>query len=767
VHTRTNSSHRPAIRAGALAAVRRLVTLLVTMAVLVGGFAVSALGAGGLVVTPASGGSSINDTTGGPSGSYTTLGNIVLDESASGQIGLGTLVVTTPSGFDWRTTAVTVAQSGASGSNSILLSANPSSCTTTATSVSVTPTTSSITVRVCRASGHSAKLTFSGLAVRPTTQTPLASGNIYLDSSSTSTVSDVTKGPSGTNLGSLAMVPTAATSLRVAGLPSPFTTNSSASVTVTALDAAGNTATGYRGTVGFASSDGAAVLPANYAFTAADAGVHAFAGGVTLKTVGTQSVTATDTVSSSITGSAALQVVPAAAATVTVSLAPDSLVADGTSTAAVTATVTDAYGNHRAGDTVSLASSGDAAISSVTDNGDGTYGATITASTTPGDETITATDGAAAGTATLHELTPLSVASVSPASRGQGANGGPWGQSITVTGAGFVAGSSADFGAGVTTKFTTFVDAEHLTAHVVVAGDATPGSRDVTVSNPGGRSASCAGCFTVNAGPSLASVSPSGIGAGGARKVTFTGANFDASTRVTFPGSGVAVTSVTLVDAEHLSVGISTAASATPGPRDVVVTNGDAGSATCAGCLTVTAAPTVTTLTPNALGPGALKTVTVDGSNFASGAKVSFAASGVAATAVTFVSDTRLTITVSVASNAAAGPRAVTVTNPDLGKGSCSACFSVSPGPAVTSVSPGTLARGSSQTVTVNGANFASNASLSLGAGISVTAVTVADASRITATVTVASTAAVGPRTVTVTNPDGGKVSATGYLSVS
>jgi len=41
-------------------------------------------------------------------------------------------------------------------------------------------------------------------------------------------------------------------------------------------------------------------LPANYTFTAADNGVHTFS--ATLKTTGLQSLFATDTVTSSITG---------------------------------------------------------------------------------------------------------------------------------------------------------------------------------------------------------------------------------------------------------------------------------------------------------------------------------------------------------------------------------------------------------------------------------------------------------------------------------
>src|SRR5207244_359796 len=88
---------------------------------------------------------------------------------------------------------------------------------------------------------------------------------------------------------------------------SPFT------ITVTAQDANNNVLTGYTGTVHFTSSDGQAVLPANYTFNSGDAGVHMFTNGVTLKTAGSQSVTATDTVTSSITGNLGVSVSPALA----------------------------------------------------------------------------------------------------------------------------------------------------------------------------------------------------------------------------------------------------------------------------------------------------------------------------------------------------------------------------------------------------------------------------------------------------------------------
>src|SRR5207244_348685 len=79
--------------------------------------------------------------------------------------------------------------------------------------------------------------------------------------------------------------------------PASTTAGSSFSFTVTAKDAFNNTATGYTGTVHFSSGDAQAVLPANGTLTN---GLGSFS--ATLKTAGNQTLTATDTVSSSVTG---------------------------------------------------------------------------------------------------------------------------------------------------------------------------------------------------------------------------------------------------------------------------------------------------------------------------------------------------------------------------------------------------------------------------------------------------------------------------------
>jgi hypothetical protein len=92
----------------------------------------------------------------------------------------------------------------------------------------------------------------------------------------------------------LAVDPGAAAALILEGISDPASAGVAYALTVTARDAFGNTATGYTGTVQFSSSDPVAVLPAAYEFLGEDAGVRTFSGGVTFKTVGAQSLIASD-----------------------------------------------------------------------------------------------------------------------------------------------------------------------------------------------------------------------------------------------------------------------------------------------------------------------------------------------------------------------------------------------------------------------------------------------------------------------------------------
>jgi CSLREA domain-containing protein len=108
-------------------------------------------------------------------------------------------------------------------------------------------------------------------------------------------------------LGAITVAPAAATTLVVAGYPLPTAVGTNGNFTVTAVDAFGNTATGYRGTLHFTSSDSQAVLPANTTLTA---GVGNFT--AAFNTAGTQTLTATDAATPTLRGTESGIVVSAA-----------------------------------------------------------------------------------------------------------------------------------------------------------------------------------------------------------------------------------------------------------------------------------------------------------------------------------------------------------------------------------------------------------------------------------------------------------------------
>ena len=239
----------------------------------------------------------------------------------------------------------------------------------------------------------------------------------------------------------------------VSAIPSPYVAGATHSATVTAKDAAGNPAAGYRGTVRFTSTDPAAVLPAAYTFTGADGGTHTFS--VTLRTAGTRSVTATDTVTPSITGSQnAIVVNPGSATQLTVSGLPSPYRAG--SAQSLTVTAKDAYGNTATGytGTVHLTSSDSAAVlpaDYIFTSGDaGTHTFSVTLKTCD-TQSVTATDTATASiTGSQHNITVVNypAATYVPTSPRRVLDSRPTGSGHTNI------GLAGKFTAGVVRKFS-------------------------------------------------------------------------------------------------------------------------------------------------------------------------------------------------------------------------------------------------------------------------------------------------------------------------
>jgi sugar lactone lactonase YvrE len=200
--------------------------------------------------------------------------------------------------------------------------------------------------------------------------------------------------PSGVRMFNLPTNGGPAATLSISGFPSATNAGTTATFTVTALDANAQIATGYRGTVYFASSDAQAALPAGYTFTAADAGVHTFT--ATFKTAGSQAIYGKDINTPSINGAeTGIGVYPAAVASYRIS-APASPQASGYAFN-ITVSPVDAYNNTVTNytGTVHFTSSDSAAILppnytfTPSDNGVHSFSVNLQ---TAGNLTITATD---------------------------------------------------------------------------------------------------------------------------------------------------------------------------------------------------------------------------------------------------------------------------------------------------------------------------------------------------------------------------------------
>jgi Invasin, domain 3/FG-GAP repeat len=139
-----------------------------------------------------------------------------------------------------------------------------------------------------------------------------------------------------------------------------------------------------------------------------------------------------------------------AATKLSLGLSPSSIAADGSSTSVATATVTDASGDRATAENVTFSASDPGVkIGAVTNNGNGTYSATLTSSTSAGAVTITATDTSAAptvvGEATLTE-TSTSSGGGSGGSGGSGGGGSGGGGGLGGSGGG--SGGSGGGGSG-------------------------------------------------------------------------------------------------------------------------------------------------------------------------------------------------------------------------------------------------------------------------------------------------------------------------------
>jgi hypothetical protein len=327
-------------------------------------------------------------------------------------------------------------------------------------------------------------------------------------------------------------------------------------------------------------------------------------------------------------------------------------------------------------------------------------------------------------------IAPPAITNVSP-NNGPAAGGTP----VTITGTNFAPGATLTFGTAAATNVVV-ASATQITA-TTPAG--TAGAVTVKVTNPSGLSGSLTNGFTYGP-PTVSSISPNNGPIAGGTAVTITGTRFIAGATVTF--GTTAATNVVVVSATQIT---ATTPAETAGAVTVTVTDAGGQSGSLTNGFTY-GAPTVSSVSPNTGSTAGGTAVTITGTNFASGATVTFG--GTAATSVVVVSATKITATTPAG---VTGAITVTVTNPGGQSGSLTNGFTYAIFPTVSSVAPnsGPIAGGTPLTIT--GTNFSAGATVRFGT-VAATNIVVVSGTQITATTPAGSVGAVA---VTVTNPGG------------
>ena len=215
-------------------------------------------------------------------------------------------------------------------------------------------------------------------------------------------------------------------------------------------------------------------------------------------------------------------------------------------------------------------------------------------------------------------------------------------------------------------------DAEHLTTVLIIGDDAAEGPVNVTVSVG---AESCGNCekvirqdgFTITAPGSLDSADPATIDAGAGASVAFTATDGQfvqgQTALVIEPPEGVEVTSLNVVDSDHLTAEIQVAADAPGDARDVRAVTGTE-VAVGLGLLDIVN-PEILGLTPNNAEQGWDLETTILGVDipFDSATTVTFSGTGISVSSVSYdpAEPDQLKAQISVADDAALGRRDVTV----------------------------------------------------------------------------------------------------------
>lgn len=189
---------------------------------------------------------------------------------------------------------------------------------------------------------------------------------------------------------------------------------------------------------------------------------------------------------------------------------------------------------------------------------------------------------------------PITVTGVNP----QAANRNTT-LTVTINGSQFTAGATANFNdPGIIVNNTSFIDSSTLSANITIGATAFLGLHDISV-NAGTGSATGQDLIAVKVAgaypaPTVVITNPISGDQSQTLNVDITGVNFanDAGLASAF-GVGITVNSTTFINGATVRANISISSAATPGVRNVAVTNPGGATGTCTACFTVIFNPTL------------------------------------------------------------------------------------------------------------------------------------------------------------------------------
>ena len=274
---------------------------------------------------------------------------------------------------------------------------------------------------------------------------------------------------------------------------------------------------------------------------------------------------------------------------------------------------------------------------------------------------------------------------------------------VVFTGTGFLAGITAvNVGPNITVNSTTVNSPTQLTANITIAGTASTGARDFSVTNagPGGGPSGVQSFNVNNPVPALSAVAPtSAVQGQNALQLVLTGSGFVSGSTVAFtPAAGLTINSTTIDSPTQITVSLDISAGAAIGNVDVAVTNGAPGGGTSgAQVLSINAppAPTLSGISPATGDRLETLDVVFTGTNFIDGVTTVNVPPGVTVNSVVVNGATQLTANLTIESFAALGANSFTVVNTPAGGTSGAQSFTVSnPTPTISTVVPNPVSVG-------------------------------------------------------------------------